>query len=307
MRLATRNTLLGSALAALALGSLAAFVQLAARSPISPLSPSLTYLGYALRLVAFLVIAAGLTVLALCLLAPKLRERGWRLGALVAAAGWAALFLSDLAGTILTLSRAVEPPILSVGFVVSHVLLLAANLWIVGAFVIVAPLFSASPSATGPPDRRRNGRLGWVMLGFAVVFALGTINALVTGWRAWDSIFGWAGVRVQPAWDLRPDLAAGIFAFLAAAIAGMAFRAAARSHEKNLLEVLRRREARLAAGALSLLVSSILFAMMLVPTGSGSEGFDVLYVVVLVVAPLLVVIGFGLSRRSLGGRDEPMR
>jgi hypothetical protein len=278
-RQSRRDIFLGAGAAALAIGCLAAFVELITRDRLaSSVAPLANNASYGLRLVAYLTLAAGLSILAVALLTPRRRARRWRAGAFVLAAGCAALFFSDLISTVSVLTSAPLPGYSPAGVAAALIILLAVNLWFVAAAMIVAPLFRASSSPAGSEGSRPNARLAWAMLGFVVIFAAALVNEMVTGHRFWDSSRGLSGVNNVGL----VGMAATILLFAAAAIAAFALRAAAASSEDKKSDVLRRREARLATAAACLLVSALL-----------------LFEVVFAAAAFLTFVGFAASRRSL--------
>jgi hypothetical protein len=277
-----RNIFLSAGAASLAIGSLVALVQLMPRDLIESASaPLASNASYGLRLVAYLALTVGLSILAVAILTPRRRERRWRAGAFVLAAGYAGLFFSDLIAMVLVLRSDALLGYSPAAVTASLIILLAVNLWSVAAAVIVAPLFrTASPARLD--GSQSNVRLAWAMFGFVVVFAAAMVNEIVTGHRFWDSsaLSGSNNVGLI-------GTVAGILLFVAAAIAAVAFRVAARSRGNEESDALRQREARLALAALCLLVSSILF-----------------FEVALALAALLAFVGFAVSRRSLSGATD---
>jgi hypothetical protein len=272
-----RDIFLAAGATSLAIGSLAALVQLLPGDRLgSSIAPLASNASYGLRLVAYLALAVGLSILAVAILTPRRRERRWRAGAFVLAAGYAALFFSDLIATVLVLRSDALLGYSPGAVTASLIILLAVNLWSIAAAIILAPLFRPSSPARldGSP---RNVRLAWAMVGFVVVFAAAMVNEIVTGHRFWDS---WALSGSNNVGLI--GTVAGVTLFAAAAIAAVAFRVAARSPGNEKSDALRQREARLALAALCLLVSSLLF-------------FEVAFA----VAALLAFAGFAVSRQSL--------
>jgi hypothetical protein len=266
-----RDTYLGAAAVALAAGSLLS------------ISGLLDAAGFVLFGVAFLA-AAGR------------RTRRLRWGAFVLAASsvvtlvWASVAMAASGLHTVSSSAAIQSA--------------AFSLPSIGASLLVASAF-----ASGRDGRARNRRLGWAAATAGAAGALALLYGLIADW-------GTFGASDPTERVTRAALLAGhLFYAVAGATAATGFFRAARAPESFGSDRLAKREAYLAIAAAWLLLSYIcrfaewvrFFHVM----GAGLGSLDpVLLLLILsgvgsVVASVLAVIGFALSRRSLLKRGGP--